>query len=267
MEYIINSIPFFALLIGIEYWVTRHHAQEGIYSISDTCSNIACGLLQVVTNFLFTAVMAFVYIFIYTHFAFFTLGDSILVWIFAFISVDFFYYIFHRVSHRVALFWALHVVHHQSEYFNLSVAVRQSAFGGFFSWIFYVPLAFIGIPPEMMATSLALNLLYQFWIHTPVINKCGFLESVMNTPSHHRVHHGRNPKYIDKNYAGVLIIWDKLFGTFEPENEKADFGITKPFRSRNPIWANFHVWFELVKDCIKQNGFRNKISVFFKPPG
>jgi hypothetical protein len=158
-------------------------------------------------------------------------------------------------------------VHHQSEDYNLSVALRQSWFQSFFSFAFYLPLAIVGFEPLMFAVVISFNTLYQFWIHTETIGKLGPLEWVFNTPSHHRVHHGSNPKYIDKNHAGSLIIWDRLFGTFQEEDEKVYYGITSPLNSWNPVWANFHYWVELWELSKRSRGIKNKVLVFIKPPG
>ncbi|WBV63816.1 sterol desaturase family protein [Legionella pneumophila 130b] len=180
--------------------------------------------------------------------------------------VDFFYYWYHRVSHRNSFFWIGHSVHHQSEHFNLSVALRQGYFQTLTSWVFYLPLALIGFPTWMFVIVASVNTIYQFWIHTESIRKMGWFEKIFNTPSHHRVHHGKNPQYIDKNYAGSLIIWDKLFGTFEPEEAPADYGVTEPLDSWNPFYANIKV----VKDILYYGkGLKSKWDVlraFFMPP-
>ncbi len=189
------------------------------------------------------------------------------VWVLCFIGVDFFYYWFHRASHRVAAIWATHVVHHQSEDYNLAVALRQSALQPAFSWAFYLPLAFIGFPPPMFALLLSINVLYQFWIHTKLIGKLGPLEWILNTPSHHRVHHGSDPKYLDKNHAGTLIIWDRMFGTFQEEEEPPTYGITKPLRSWNPIWANVHFWVDLYKLAQETPSFKDRLLIWVRPPG
>jgi hypothetical protein len=181
--------------------------------------------------------------------------------------VDFFYYWFHRKSHQINALWAAHIVHHQSEEYNLTVALRQSWFQSGFAWVFYLPLAFTGFDPIMFLTVSAFNTIYQFWIHTRAIGKMGPLEWFLNTPSHHRVHHGSNPKYIDKNHAGTLIIWDRMFGTFQNEEEEVVYGITKPLGSWNPVWANFHYWAELYSSSKNAQGFNDKIKIFIKAPG
>jgi hypothetical protein len=158
-------------------------------------------------------------------------------------------------------------VHHSSEDYNLAVALRQGAFQGLFSWVFYLPLALVGFPPSWFAAILSFNLLYQFWIHTRTIKTLGLLEWVLNTPSHHRVHHARNPKYLDKNYAGTLIIWDRMFGTFQAEEEEPVYGLTKPLNSWNPLWANLHVWGDLFRDAWLAPRRLDKVRIWFMPQG
>ena len=184
-----------------------------------------------------------------------------------FLGVDCAYYWFHRIAHEYNAPWAGHVVHHSSEDYNLAVALRQGAFQGLFSWVFYLPLAFVGFPPSWFAATLSFNLLYQFWIHTRAIKTLGPLEWVLNTPSHHRVHHARNPKYLDRNYAGTLIIWDRMFGTFQAEEEEPVYGLTKPLDSWNPLWANLHVWRDLFRDAWLAPRWIDKVRIWFMPQG
>ena len=162
--------------------------------------------------------------------------------------------------------WGSHIPHHQSEEYNLSVALRQGVFQGCFFWLFYLPLAFIGFPPALFILMASIDTLYQFWIHTRTIGKLGPLEWVLNTPSHHRVHHAKNPKYIDKNHAGILIIWDRLFGSFVPETEEPRYGIIKPLRSYNPLWINMHGWVEMWHALKRAPGILGKIKCIFGSP-
>ena len=208
------------------------------------------------------------YLFAYDRYRLFEIpSGSALAFVACWLGVDFFYYWFHRWSHEVNAGWAAHIVHHQSEEMNLAVALRQSVFQGALSWVFYLPLAFVGFPPAMFLTVSALNTLYQFWIHTRAIGKLGALEWVFNTPSHHRVHHGRNPKYIDRNHAGSLIIWDRMFGTFQEEEEEPVYGITRPLASWNPVWANLHYWADLWRTARRTARLRDRVRLFWKPPG
>jgi hypothetical protein len=158
-------------------------------------------------------------------------------------------------------------VHHQSEDYNLAVALRQSSLQPFFSSVFYWPLALLGFPPLVFLACSSFNTLYQFWLHTRAIGSLGPLEAVLVTPSHHRVHHGRNPLYIDRNHGGTFIVWDRLFGTFQREEEEVVYGITKPLASWNPVWANIHYWVELFQTARRSQGPRDKLLTFLKPPG
>ncbi|SFH50030.1 sterol desaturase family protein [Pedobacter insulae] len=266
VDYIALSVPVFFILIGIElayaFWKKLKY-----YRFNDSISNLSQGIGSQITGLFMKTALFFGYKYIFENWRLFDLPTTIWVWIILFIGVDFFYYWFHRMSHQVNALWAAHIVHHQSEEYNLTVALRQSWFQSWFAWVFYLPLALIGFDPIMFVTLSAFNTLYQFWIHTRTIKSMGFLEYILNTPSHHRVHHGSNPKYIDKNHAGSLIIWDKLFGTFQKEEEEVYYGITTPLASWNPVWANFHYWVELWHTARKSTRLIDKISVFIKPPG
>jgi sterol desaturase/sphingolipid hydroxylase (fatty acid hydroxylase superfamily) len=265
-NYIVLAIPVFFLLIGLELAITRLQEKD-YYSLGDSISDIGTGMVQQLLEvFLKTALFAG-YLWVYERRVATLDGGSPAVWILGFLGVDFLYYWFHRMSHEVNAFWAAHVVHHQSEEFNLAVALRQGAFQSSFSWVFYLPLAWIGLPPLLFLTLSSINTLYQFWIHTRAIGRLGPLEWVMNTPSHHRVHHGRNPKYIDRNHAGTLIVWDRLFGTFAPEEEEPVYGITTPLASWNPVWANVHYWADLGQRARRATRAADKVRLFLKPPG
>ncbi len=265
-DYIALSIPIFFLLIGIELFFDRQQRRD-LYRFNDSLTNISLGIGQQVTGvFVKTAVMLG-YIFLYDHVRVYTIPTTLLNWLLLFIGVDFFYYWFHRASHEVNFLWAAHIVHHQSEDYNLSVALRQSWLQGLFSWVFYLPLAIVGFDPIMFLTISSFNTLYQFWIHTQTIKSLGPLEWFLNTPAHHRVHHGSNLKYIDRNHGGTLIIWDRLFGTFQKEEEEVVYGITKPLKSWNPVWANVHYWSELSEMALKTNSWTDRLRIFLKPPG
>lgn len=263
---IVLSIPIFFLLIGIELAVERFSYRK-LYRLPDAIANLSCGITSQLSG-LFLRILAIgVYEILYSNFAFFHLERNWLYWIALFFLVDLAYYWAHRMSHEINLFWGGHVVHHQSEEYNLSVALRQSSFQVVWTFAFNLPLALIGFDTLDFALMSALNTLYQFWIHTETINKLGFLEYFMNTPSHHRVHHGRDPKYIDKNHAGSLIIWDKMFGTFQEEEERPTYGITKPINSWNAVWANFSHYADMGKDLRRIPKWSDKIRYLFKKPG
>ena len=267
MNYIVLAIPVFFLLIGIELLVVRLGRRD-YYRLSDTLNDLSCGILdQLLEVFAKTALFAG-YVFIYGRHRLATIpGDSALAWTVCFLGVDFFYYWFHRGSHEINAIWATHVVHHQSEEYNLAVALRQGAFQSAISWVFYLPLPLAGFPPLMFLTLSSLNTLYQFWIHTRAIGRLGALEWLLNTPSNHRVHHGRNPKYIDRNHGGTLIVWDRLFGTYQAEEEEPVYGITKPLASWNPVWANFHYCVELLDLARGMRRWSDRVRLLLKPPG
>ncbi len=260
------AIPLFFLLIGVELLVSRWQGRR-VYRLNDAITDLSCGIgSQVVGVFLKVAVFAG-YIAIYDSVRLFDLpAGHWAVWVLAALLVDLAYYAWHRASHRVHLVWATHVPHHQSQDYNLAVALRQAWFSSATHAPFAWPLALLGIPPVVYLVNDALNTLYQFWIHTETVRRLGPLEWVLNTPSHHRVHHGINPRYVDKNYAGVLIVWDRLFGTFEPETEPACYGTIKRFSSWNPVWANFEHWAYLLREARESERWVDKIGVFFRPP-
>jgi sterol desaturase/sphingolipid hydroxylase (fatty acid hydroxylase superfamily) len=267
VNYIVLAIPVFFLLIGVELLVARVREKD-YYRLHDALNDLSCGIVQQLLEvFLKTALFAG-YVYIYQRQRLFTIGmDSATAWIACFLGVDFLYYWFHRASHEVNAIWATHVVHHQSEEYNLAVALRQGALQGAMSWVFYLPLAWAGFPPLMFLALSSVNTLYQFWIHTRAIGRLGPLEWVLNTPSNHRVHHGRNPRYIDRNHGGTLIVWDRLFGTYQAEDEEPVYGITKPLASWNPVWANLHYWAELLDLARRTRGWADRLRLFVKPPG
>jgi sterol desaturase/sphingolipid hydroxylase (fatty acid hydroxylase superfamily) len=266
-SYIVLAIPVFFLLIGIEVLAARV-LERDYYRLNDSIADLSCGILQQLLEVFAKGLIFGGYVWVYEGYRLFTIPpDSWLAWVGGFLGVDLLYYWFHRTSHEVSAVWATHVVHHQSEEYNLAVALRQGSFQSSMSWVFYLPLAALGLPPLVFLTLSSINTLYQFWIHTRLIGRLGPLEAFLNTPSHHRVHHGRDPKYIDRNHGGTLIVWDRLFGTFKAEEEEPVYGITRPLASWNPVWANFHVWAELVDLARRTRRFSDRLRVFVARPG
>ena len=263
--YIAVATPFFFLLIVVELIVSRVQAKPR-YRLRDSITNLSCGAgEQAILPFLKAATLGG-YIVVYQYRLFSISSASVLGWVAILFGVDFFYYWFHRASHRVNFIWATHVVHHQSEEYNLAVALRQSWFYKLVEWVFYLPLAAFGFPPEMFLAMITINTIGQFWIHTRAVGKLGPLEWIINTPSSHRVHHGTNPKYVDKNYAGLFIVWDRMFGTFQAEEEEPVYGTVKPLASFNPLWANVHYWIELAQMAKAATSVGDKVKVWFAPP-
>jgi alkylglycerol monooxygenase len=292
MGIILFSIPFFFLLIGLE---VAYSARSGrrLLRLNDSVSDLACGILSQLSG-VFTKLFSIgIYVWVARHLAVrrwvpslpgwrdgapFAGADAfpgfavrlpeLAAWAAVFLLVDLCYYWSHRLSHGINLLWAGHVVHHSSEEYNLAVALRQSSIHGLFTWVFYLPLALAGVPPLMYVSCYSLNLLYQFWIHTRAVGRLGRVaEAVLNTPSHHRVHHGRNPKYLDRNHAGALIVWDRAFGTFQAEEEEPVYGITRPLKSWNPLWANVHVFADIARDAARAGSWRDAWMYVFGPPG
>ncbi len=267
MNYILLAIPFFILLISIEIAVDRYR-KTGFYRINDAISSINAGVLSRI-NTVFRNLTAFtIYVFLEQYFALFDLPESTTLWVVAFVAYDFCYYWKHRFGHEINILWASHVVHHSSEEYNLTTALRQTS-GGILGWVFYIPLALLGIEPIMMLSVASLNLLYQFWVHTRHIPKLGCYERLFVTPSNHRVHHATNQCYIDRNYGGVFIIWDKLFNTFqaELEQEPCNYGIRKALKSWDPIWTNLHFYAQLAKDAWYTKRWQDKLLIWIKPTG
>jgi hypothetical protein len=196
-------------------------------------------------------------------------ADAWWVWVFALVFYDFCYYWHHRAGHRVAAFWAAHAVHHQSEDYNLSTALRQTSSGFLLGWVFYLPMALAGVPPLVFAVVALIDLLYQYWVHTQQIGKLGWFDRWFVSPSNHRVHHAVNDRYLDKNYGGIWIVWDRLFGTFveEDDQERIVYGTRSPLRSFDPVWANLQVYKDLVVDSWRARSWADKLRVWLKPPG
>lgn len=261
------AIPVYFLLIGIELIVHRIKATRS-YRLNDAITNINCGVTSQVTGAFLKVFTIGFYTYLYEQFSVTRIENTAFTWIMAFIAYDFFYYWAHRMSHQVNLFWGGHSVHHQSEEYNLSVALRQSSTQTIWTFLFYTPMAIVGVDPLVLLSVSGFNLLYQFWIHTESINKLPrWFEAVFNTPSHHRVHHARNPKYIDKNHAGTFIIWDKLFGTFKAEEEKPTYGITKNLNSWNPVWANLAHYADMLQDVRRIPKWSDKLRYVIEKPG
>lgn len=266
MDYIAWAIPIFIGLIVIEVaiacWLGRPY-----YRFNDAITDISCGIGQQVIGLFFKTGLFLGYVYFYERFALIDFSTRpIAAWVAAFFGVDFLYYWWHRWSHRVNFLWAIHIVHHQSEDYNLAVALRQAWFSGVTAWVVYLPLALLGIPPLVFVAMVSFSMLYQFWIHTRLIGKLGWLEWIINTPSHHRVHHGRDAKYIDKNYGATLISWDRLFGTFQEEEEEPMYGTVKPYASWNAIWANFDYWVQLWQQARRAPYLWDKVRIWFMPP-
>lgn len=269
MNYILYAVPFFFALIALELLFDRLRGVS-TYRFSDTINSLSAGVLSTTVGLLTKAVGLLTYTLAWQQLALFELtASSLWVWLFAFVLYDFCYYWNHRLGHERNVLWAAHSVHHQSEDYNLSTALRQSSTGFIFGWIFYLPMAVFGVPPLVFLTVAALNLLYQFWVHTRHIPKLGWFEWLFITPSNHRVHHAQNAVYMDRNYGGVFILWDRLFGTFQEEldEEPVIFGVTTPLASWNPLWANAQFYVALWRDAQRAESWWDKLRIWFMRTG
>jgi sterol desaturase/sphingolipid hydroxylase (fatty acid hydroxylase superfamily) len=265
--------PIFILTLGAEFLYLRKHGAEyknADFTWADTISNGTLALLHEISDGLFNTLFIMgIYFFLYEY-RLFTIENSLLSFIGLFLLQDFCYYWFHRGSHKIRYMWASHVVHHSSERLNLSTAFRQSftyPISGM--WLFWVPIVLIGFEPEIVVGAVLLSLAYQFFVHTQVVPKLGWFEWIFNTPSHHRVHHAKNPEYIDQNYGGVLIIWDRLFNTFVEERDdiQCEYGITRQINSHNPLYLTLHEWKDMFADAFAKNKpFTQRVKHFWAPP-
>jgi len=263
------AVPAFVALIVLEMWLTKRRG-IGRYDWRDSGASLMLGLGSTVAGALTGALVLALSLWVH-QFGLFDIGWSIPAFALVFVLDDLAYYWFHRTAHRVRWFWASHVIHHSSQHYNLTTALRQT-WTGFFSlsFMFRLPLFLVGFPVEMVFFAAGLNLVYQFWIHTEHVDRLPrWFEAVMNTPSHHRVHHAVNPRYLDRNYAGVFIVWDRLFGTFEPEraDDRPRYGIVKALTKLNPFWAAIHEWVGMARDARSARSPRELAGRLFGPPG
>lgn len=234
------AIPVFLVLTLVEAWIARRSNRSDVFTFGTAVADLSCGSVFLAGEILLKIVTLGAYSWLFQHrWIDWSHSSSMWPWLIAIIGVDFLFYWWHRASHVVNTLWAVHGVHHQSEDYNLAVALRQPLFEPITWFLFYAILALLGVSPLIYLGAYAINRLYQFFIHTQLVDRLGPLEWVFNTPSHHRVHHGVQPQYLDRNYGAILIVWDRWFGTFEPECEPPQFGTTIPLRSYNPLWANF----------------------------
>ena len=265
------ATPFFILAIILEIALGRLGRAKANYETRDTLTSLTMGLGSTVAGLLTGGAVVAASLWVYQHRLFDIPMTAVWAWAAVFLLEDLTYYWFHRISHERRFWWAAHVNHHSSQHYNLSTALRQTWTGGVAgTWLLWLPLSFLGFPPAMVAIQKGISLVYQFWIHTEAIGRMPrWFEAVFNTPSHHRVHHARNPRYLDRNYAGILIVWDRLFGTFQPEldEEACRYGIVKNLTSFNPLRVAFHEWAGIGRDLLKARSPREAAGYLFGPPG
>lgn len=274
---IVLAAPVFFLLIGLEFWWGRRLARMGqvsaqTYRLDDAISSISLGMISQISAIFTRLLRIGIYTLVFEQAALFSDTAWWSSWygvVLALVFYDFCYYWFHRASHEVALFWAGHVVHHQSQHYNLSTALRQSTSGALTSWIFYIPMAVAGVPPLIFGIVALIDLLYQFWVHTEHVGRLGWFDRWFCSPSNHRVHHAVNDGYVDRNYGGIWVFWDRLFGSFQAEDpaNPCVYGTRKPLNSWDPAWANLQVYAELMRSSWTARRWSDKLMVWLRPPG
>lgn len=269
MDLVVYAVPFFILAIVLELgygWVK----QRNTYRLNDSVSSLSLGVLSQAQRFVTLGVGGYVY-YLFTEYFSLPLMDPghWFTWVLAMVVYDFCYYWLHRMGHERTILWAAHVAHHQSEDYNLTTALRQTSTGFLLGWLFYIPMYLLGIPAEVVVTVGAINLIYQFWVHTQHVPKLGWYEWIFVTPSNHRVHHAQNDRYMDRNYGGLFILWDRLFGTFQEEqdDEPVVYGIRGPLKSWNPIKALTHVYVDMAKDSWYTKNWSDKLRVWVSRTG
>jgi sterol desaturase/sphingolipid hydroxylase (fatty acid hydroxylase superfamily) len=263
------ATPIFVLTVFLEIVLARLRVLKANYETRDTATSLLMGLGSSLAGALTAGVVFAATVWTYQHRLFTIPMGAIWAWAAIFLLEDLTYYWFHRLSHERRFWWASHVNHHTSQHYNLSTALRQTWTGGVAgTWLLWLPLAFLGFPPAMIAIQKGVSLVYQYWIHTEAIRRLPrWFEAVFNTPSHHRVHHARNPIYLDRNYAGILIVWDRMFGTFQPEldGEACRYGVVKNLATFNIVRVAFHEWIGIAQDIVRAP--RHALGWLFGPPG
>ena len=262
------SIPVFLLLIIIEFFYGIIK-KDNNYRVNDALTSMSLGLISRFVPLLGLGFQYVVYKYVAQYYNLKLLNlEETWVWVVSFILYDICYYWMHRMHHEIKIFWATHVVHHHGEEFNLATALRQTSSGFLWKWVFFLPVFIIGVPPEVYVSVAGVNLIYQFWVHTEHVGRLGFLEYIFITPSNHRIHHAQNDDYLDANYGGVFILWDRIFGTFIDERKdlKPIYGTVKPLKSFNPFWANIEVFYQMILDSYRTKKLKDKVYVWFSPP-
>ena len=276
-QIIVLATPVFFLLMGIEFAVGRARARRGTgqdtYRLADAVNSVGLGMLSQISAVLTGLLRIGIYTAVYSSIALFPqeaakeFWTAWYGWLLALVFYDFCYYWLHRMGHESAVLWAAHVVHHQSQHYNLSTALRQTSSSALLGWIFYLPMAVAGVPPLVFVVVSLVDLLYQFWVHTEQVGRLGWFDRWFCSPSNHRVHHAVNDRYLDRNYGGVLIVWDRIFGTFREEDERCVYGTRGGLRSWDPLWANAEVYWALAKDSWHARSWADKLRVWIRPPG
>lgn len=265
LDYIALAIPFFLMFMLLEYYISKRKNKK-VHQFGESIANVNVGIVERISDLLTTGSFFFVFSWLNRNFAIFDIENNWITWVLLFLATDLMWYWYHRFGHQVNLFWAAHIVHHQSDDFNYTTAARITVFQAIARGLFWSILPIIGFKAEMVTVFLLVHGTYPFFTHTQLVGKLGWLEYILVTPSHHRVHHSSNPEYLDKNYGDMLIIWDKLFGTFAEEKTEPKYGLTKPLDSHSFLWQHFHYVLELLVAFRLAKGFRQKTKVLLGSP-
>ncbi|WP_245221842.1 sterol desaturase family protein [Pedobacter kyungheensis] len=266
VNYLAFAIPAFFIFVFIEFKIARHQKKAKIFKYESTVANFSVGIAERLLNLFIAASFYQVYQWVYANYAIFNISTAWYVWVLLLLSTDLVWYWYHRLGHEINFLWAAHIVHHQSEEFNLSAAARITTIQAVFRNVFWCVLPLIGFHPNMIITILLAHGAYSFFTHTQLIGKIGWLENVLITPSLHGVHHASDEKYLDKNYGDVFVFWDKLFGTFQAEEEAPKYGLTHPIKSYSFLWQHFHYYLEIGEAYRRANGFKDKWKAVFGSP-
>jgi len=266
MNYLAFAMPAFFLFVYMEYKLAQHRKKEYLFKYESSVSNISIGIAERLINLFVSASFYQVYYWVYNNYALFEIPNNWIVWIALILATDFVWYWYHRLGHEVNLFWAAHIVHHQSEEFNLTASARITTIQAVIRTVFWSILPLIGFHPSMVITMLLVHGAYSFFTHTQVLKRIKLLEYVFITPSLHGVHHASDEKYLDKNYGDMFVFWDKMFGTFQAEEEQPKYGLTHPLKSYSFLWQHFHYYFEIYESYKRADTFRGKWSAVFGSP-
>lgn len=259
--------PAFFLFVGLEYFISlKKRKEKNVFRFDSSVANISIGVAERLLNLFISASFYGLFYFIYERFGLFHIPNHWTVWILLILVTDLVWYWYHRLGHEINFLWAAHIVHHQSDEFNYTVSARITTFQALARNIFWCILPLIGFHPAMVITMLVVHGAYSFFTHTEIIGKLGWLENIFITPSHHRVHHASNEKYLNKNYGDLFVFWDKLFGTFQEEKEKPVYGLTHPLKSYSFMWQHFHYYAEMIEACKRTQGFYNRVCILFGKP-
>jgi alkylglycerol monooxygenase len=268
LNYAAFAIPAFFLFVGLEYFVANRQRRENLFKFDSSIANFCIGVAERLLNLFLTASFYGVFYYIYEHYAWWPIPNTWWIWVILILATDLVWYWYHRLGHEINILWAAHIVHHQSEEFNYTVSARITTFQAVIRNVFWCLLPLAGFHPSMVIVTLVIHGAYSFFTHTQIVRKLGWLEYIFITPSHHRVHHASNEKYLNKNYGDLFVFWDKIFGTFQKEEDEVEtvYGLTHPINSYSFMWQHFHYYLEMWYAMRHTPGIRNKLKIMFGSP-